>query len=65
MGMAQRIARNRKSPLIKASDGGKFIKHVSDENILPLRGKKKKIKLETRENLFYRFLFFDRNYIKS
>lgn len=40
MGMAERIARNKKSRLIKASDSGKFIKHFSDKNILPLAEKK-------------------------
>lgn len=56
MGMAERMARNRKSRLIKASDSGKFIKHFSDKNILPL-ARKKKIKLEMREVLFYRWVF--------
>lgn len=38
--MAERVTRNRKSWLIKASDSGKFIKHFSDKNILPLAEKK-------------------------
>lgn len=38
--MAERVSRNRKSRLIKASDSGKFIKHFSDKNILPLAEKK-------------------------
>lgn len=53
--MAEHIARNRKSRLIKASNSEKFIKHFSDKNILPLA--EKKIKLEMRENLFYRWVF--------
>lgn len=53
--MAERIARNRKSRLIKASDSGKFIKHVSDKNILPLTGKK--IKLEVREKFVLQISF--------
>lgn len=62
MGMAESIVRNRKAQLIKARDRGKFIKHFSDKNILPLT--EKNIKLEMREILFTDGLF-DRNYLKS